>query len=566
MKRWMMLVFWLGSLVSATAWEQNVHGDRSRVLFKFTSMFDALPQQGFMPIRMHVMNRGLTEARYDVRFSSGSSWQNDPNVTRMNSSVRVPAGEERIVEVMVPIQPMDNHRNNVLRVSVNGPGISVSDMHLFSGSSWRHADQVFALSQSLAGRNRSELQMLISGGRGGDAVATMSLIDLTEDVRALSGMDVIILNTQEWNELEQAGRYLFQQWVGRGGMLVLASEGNSLRPRGIPGFEPGGLPDAVPLGWGVITGHSLSGGLINAAGLRAQVSAGSPGAGVDLRRSFVGRSWALQAQVRELNTPLGLLFVVVLVVAVLLGPVNVITAFRRKKVVRLLWVTPLASVALSLILMGVIVLVDGFGGTGERSLTVFLAPEAGLEVLTQEQISRTGVLLRRQFTLPQGAVMFPAILHPNQRVSGRHRLEGDRWDGDWFRSRNLQAQVLQHSRPSRSRIEVAPGPEGPSVFSTLDDHLTLLYLRDGEGRYWKAENLHAGQRQTLQATTQQEARLFVDSLRLRPNEAVVPVRGNGTFVAVSAPRKDGFLETLPSIRWGARSIRYTGMIVERSAP
>ena len=75
----------------------------------------------------------------------------------------------------------------------------------------------------------------------------------------------------------------------------------------------------------------------------------------------------------SLNAPLLIGFI--LVFAVLVGPVNLFWLADASRRHRLFWSTPLISVAASLLLVGVIALQDGFGGSGERVMATLLVPD-----------------------------------------------------------------------------------------------------------------------------------------------------------------------------------------------
>jgi len=566
MKKGLLLFLLFGmQWLRAAAWEQRVNTDNRRVILRFSSMLDSVPSKGFVPVRIHLHNRSTLPSSWDFRFSTSHNWNMDQNVSRISVRADLDGNQERVLEVLVPVQPSGGHGSSSprLHVSISGPGINNNAMHLFDGSGgWRSDKRFYAMSRGLTARNKDALVQAIAGGGGGESVATLSIEDLSEDVRAYSGLDAVILRESEWNALERNMRYVMRQWVARGGQLLLAAEAGERPPLDLEGWSGKG----IELGWGSIQPLKLEGELLDAAYIRS-ISSGFTGAfPVEHGDSYQRLRWQLRQRIPNLDPPLALLFLFVIVIAVLLGPVNVITAFRAKNPVRLLWVTPVASVILSLLLVIGILMVDGFGGYGHRALTVFLMPSDNLEVLTQEQVSRTGVLLRRSFTVAPGTVMLPVNTENNQGIDGNFTLTGQEWDGDWFRSRSMQGQLLQASRPSRSRLEVIHTVGGAQIFSELDAHLEKLYLRDSQGRYWKAEDLHAGQRKALASATQQEARAFVDTLQLRNGERVMPLRGDGCFIARAAPRREAFLPSYGAIRWREEHLRYTGTFLERSAP
>ncbi|MCC5844118.1 MAG: hypothetical protein JJU05_07695 [Verrucomicrobia bacterium] len=551
----------------ASAWQQNAHTDRGRVHITFSSMLEAAPLRGYVPLRIQIRNHSPQPSSWDFRFASSLNWNMEQGASRTAFRAELEGSEERVFEVMLPVHPSPSGGSSPrIQATLFGPGINNNTLSLWGGGGgWRSSERFYAISRSLAGRNQSALQQAISGGsgRGGDdTVAIISLEDLSDDPRAYSGIDVILLTLGEWNGLERGHRYVLRQWAARGGQLLLATKGENPAPLELPEWSDSG----IRLGWGQVLPVKLEGELLNPEDIKTRTHAFSGPYPLNDNSVFQSGQWTLRREIPDLNPPLGLLFLFVFAIAILLGPVNVITALRQKKAVRLLWVTPLASVVLSLILITGIVLVDGFGGYGHRVATVFLMPGDNLEIVHQEQVARTGVLLQRAFNVAPGTVMLPVNTEHLNRPFGHFTLDGHRWDGDWFRSRSIQGQLLQISRPSRGRIELIRGPGGPQIFSEVDARLQTLFLKDSDGGYWTVNDLHAGQRKALQPATQAEARAFVESLRLRRDERVTPVQTEGGFIASAAPAEDKFLPSYGAIRWRTQHLRYTGMIQERIAP
>src|SRR5690606_14510004 len=116
------------------------------------------------------------------------------------------------------------------------------------------------------------------------------------------------------------------------------------------------------------------------------------------------------------------------------------------------------------------------GGQGVRVVLADLQPardEMRL-YLTQEQISRTGVMVNTGFSSSLIDEISPVHLREsrrhrpggNPRRSMRYDISGEAFSGNFFPSRSEQGFVLRAAEPTRSRIERTPR-EGESAVPRL---------------------------------------------------------------------------------------------------
>ncbi|MCC5846886.1 MAG: hypothetical protein JJU29_02245 [Verrucomicrobia bacterium] len=558
----------LGFSPVRASWATRVNTDPSRVRIQLSSMVDGLPHKGYVPIRIQIENTGSTGATWTFDFRSTLNWQ-DQDVLNYATRVSLQAGEERILEVMVPLYPiregMRGHSIQPrLRVNILGPGLEAQSHQLLS-TGQSGTGEVLGLTSTLVGRNKSAIEQRFQS-RGGmqGRVLSAGLSQFPEDIRGLSGLDFLLITPDEWAALERGSQYLLMQWIGRGGHLLLAGPADASLPAAFQPYRGGG--NAAYLGWGSVTPVLMTGDTLDPddlVSLMAQIQRDRPAPG---KGAFDARAWQLRDLIPDVERPVVLLLMAVIAIAILLGPINVVVAFRRKRPVQLLWMTPLLSVSLSLVLILLILLMDGFGGKGHRAVTVFLLPAENLEIVSQEQVSRTGVLMRRSFSLPVTAMILPLrIDHSSGRGSqgSYSAAPGGQWDGDWFESRAIQGQAMIDSRPSRARLEFIPasGNAPPEVLSSIDAELASVILRDFDGNYWRTENIRPGSRAPLTPATPEEGQALIRSLSLRDGERVLPVTGPGVFLAQVAEGSGVFMESLDSIRWDRQAARYTGFLV-----
>lgn len=264
----------------------------------------------------------------------------------------------------------------------------------------------------------------------------------------------------------------------------------------------------------------------------------------------------------KLNAPLLIGFMALF--AVVAGPVNLFVFARRTHRHRLFWTTPLISVATTASLLVLIICQDGLGGSGSRVALIYVSAAEKQDVLLQEQIARTGVVLSSSFVTKDPCYIAPITLDFGSRPPGRdYENSGTSFGGEWFVSRALQAHWLESVAPTRAGIVFANATSTgeaavpPVIVSNISGVLEMVYFRDEKGRTWRAGNVQTGQRATMELEEQMPDLLPAEAgSRLSTMWSRVRDQ-NGFFYAIS--RDSGSLMgTLPSIRWKNDCVIYLG--------
>jgi hypothetical protein len=241
------------------------------------------------------------------------------------------------------------------------------------------------------------------------------------------------------------------------------------------------------------------------------------------------------------------------------GPFNLFYLARHHRP-RLLWTTPLISVLASVVLMALILLQDGVGGHGHRSVVVLSMPDRATELVMQEQISRTGVLLSTTFPEVEGAFLEAIQLQDRIHGTRSFSLARGRHAGEWFTTRSVQAQRIEIVRGSRSRVEMLGDGR---LASTLPVTVERLLIVDDKGAFWMARNVQPGDPFSLEPAPEAEVQdFFGDHL-----EHVTPLarmlidrqrgRTNTFFAAGAGPIA---IDTLPAISWSDDPVLFLGPV------
>ncbi len=378
------------------------------------------------------------------------------------------------------------------------------------------------------------------------------------DWRSLVGLDLLWLTDAEYTALDAPRRTMIRDWVSHGGRLYVCAQSAD------PALRAGvGLPEAgdeADLGLGHVQIVPWDGKPLPLTTVQSLTDA-SPSGRVD--PSFVQADWPMVHEVGRipLNAPFLIAFIVLF--ALVVGPLNLFVFARAAQRHRLFWTTPAISVGASLLLVGFIVLQDGFGGNGQRVMLCLFLPDQKKAVVVQEQVARTGVLFSRQFSMAEDLVLTP-LQSETSEGSRSYDQTGRNYSGDWFASRSVQAQRAEAVVPSRAEIQLlnadaAHDGAPPVVTSSVPATIKKIQYVDAAGHRWVGDELRTGERLTLRPGGPAPASpVPVGGSKSLDDEVNALLDRRGFFVAVAS---DGpFFDTLPSIHWNKQSAVFAGPV------
>jgi hypothetical protein len=343
-------------------------------------------------------------------------------------------------------------------------------------------------------------------------------------------------------------------WVSRGGALFVCGTPNAPAEFGPAGFgQVTAIADPrIQVSSTALLIHSLRGTIES-----------------KLANDYSGQ-WGARKELGEIKANVPLLMVFLMIFGALAGPINLFVFAGHGARHRLFWTTPVISLAASALLFVLIVLKDGFGGSGVRFALVQIMPAAKKSVALQEQISRTGVLRSASFITHDPTLIAPITLDSRTNAPKRKYENVDtKFGGEWFTSRSIQAHWLETIAPTRAEIsllnaaEVRGAGAAPVLVSSMAMPLDQVYFRDDRGGAWQVRNMHTGEKMTLQRIASIPNLLPIESgQRLRDMWDQVKDQ-TGTFYAVTSDPR-ALVETLPSIRWKDQRAIYLGPVARAS--
>jgi hypothetical protein len=188
---------------------------------------------------------------------------------------------------------------------------------------------------------------------------------------------------------------------------------------------------------------------------------------------------------------------IMLIFAIIIGPVNLLVLSRKKKKIWLLWTVPACSVLFILILLVFALLSENWGGqTRRRTLTILdetahratsigrlgyyypVPPWNGLEFSTESEISVYGMRDSSQ-------------LYTLDWTNGQHLYSG------WLRAKVPCQLLLRKSEPRRERLEAIHENGKLFVVNGLGVEISELKMFDFDSKIYVGSNIKAGEKKEL---------------------------------------------------------------------
>lgn len=551
------LILGLGVSVDCTLMAESLYGvDQKKVEVTVLSHFlNDVPNRGVMTLDLRIKNNLTSSEEWTFHFETYLGWDRK-KILVSQRSVSVDAKSAKTVRWEIPVFPsteLKRGQKQRLSVSVEGPGAEMgSNQELFNSSrnytSGNRSRSFVAVSPFLSvTRNHwdfSKFQKIAGNNNETIQVTEFDNEAVPTNLMGLSGVDILLMTAEEWEDLSENHPVLLR-WLSGGGQVVLLGENDQ---------------ESTRLGMGLIHRFAFS----NESKIVKRLSLLETFTSqISNENDYSRRNWKMSREIPKIQNSFGWMMLVVISIAALLGPINIWLSFRRKNTLQVIWSTPLISMALSILIIIGILFSDGFGGKGQRAQWVFLFYDQGIEISIQEQVSRTGVLLGNRFSLPEETEIYqlPSEAGRARRQIRYEQLPDGDWMGDWFENRNIQAQVLRRMRTSRSAVTYIAG-EKPAIISSVDATFSRILVYDEDGGAWIAQKVSPGEKHFLQPANQKEVRAFQKDLTVREEfimNGVNVLEQEGWFYAETL-EEERYIDTVSSVRWKNRPIWFLGPV------
>jgi hypothetical protein len=467
---------------------------------KVDAVFAPAAQQGSTPFRITISNRSGKDRTWKVNIGDSASRKLSTDITE---SILVENGAVVTREIYLPVAPLfAAYTYRSVRVNITSPGLGQ-----LTRSIGHEANDIFpaiGISKALARRSRFELDEHVKNRTPGDARFALPYLpeQLPINWRGYSSLDCLLIDLKSWEGLNDTQTRSLLEWVRMGGRLdifVPESQKNfAITDLGIDGVRTRvKATQSGQLSLGQVHVKKWDGNQLNISIVDDYTKIEETPRRSSELESYFGSDWTLRSEFGEKKFNPGLILIPLLIFAIVVAPVNLFYFAKKGQRHRLFYTTPIISVAACLIIVVIIFLEDGLGGRGYRATLADIQSQPGEMrlYLTQEQVSRTGVVLQSGFDANAEMVMDPvnlpnSVFNPLSSSSARniaYHFKGQRYGGGFFRSRSEQGFSIRSSQPTRARIEMeATQTDGapPSLISSLPVAITSLYFRGVDGKIW----------------------------------------------------------------------------------
>ncbi|MBX7211421.1 MAG: hypothetical protein K1X78_24155 [Verrucomicrobiaceae bacterium] len=544
------------------------------------AVFDPSPPSGCAPVRVVATNGSARDLTWSFEFISGTTAFRRNNESRSNFELKTPPHATGSATFIVPVA-----------VNYGETGSYRYNQHNFRLSAWTNAHGVkmgtefksrvvnfpaIAISKSLADANLTKLNDEVrrkssSSGRGSSSEifgSSFNPDDLPADWLAFSGFDYVMLSAADWETMKTGVRLALIQWVRFGGQLHVYVTKDSTELTDLPCEPPGVHGPKTRWSLGEVMKYSWNGSSLDASTVVGRYDRGTQREDMLTSHYASGSTWGLLKALGGRSFASWQVLVFLFIFGMLVGPVNLFVLAPAGRRHRLFYTTPLLSVGASALMIVFILFQDGTGGTGRRFTVINVEPGETTGYVTQEQVSRAGMLFSSGFDLAPSAIIEPLALPDtgwtklksgNESQATNLVMQGAKRSGNFFQSRTEQAHVIRSAVSTRARVELKSGgaPDAPpSLISALGFTVEELFYIDDAGKTWKAEAaLATGQAATMEPMDDSTARAnWEKATSLAGAELKNGLKNNaltrkGVFFATAKSAPGFTQETLSSIRW-----------------
>ena len=557
---------------------------------------------GFVPVRITVNNGSEEAGKIEISTTTTAGSYNEGSTLNSSFTLEAPAQQSTLHDLLVPCPSLLDYSRGDGTVTMSlRMGGSFGAASGAVSATYSDGQPAVLLSEPLFTPNASLLDNEVQTGGASSPAAVhrrhmsggpdtfagrFTATQMPEDWRAFSCYDGIAMTDKDWGDMTPGARNAVLRWNRMGGQLVIYALSSSSNLASL-GISESSTAKEADRSFGSISILPVTPDLKldPPSTVKLFDSSTSLPTVVSSVRDDFRSSWPLKANfgVQRYNYTLFILILVAF--GVLVGPVNLFVFAKSGRRHRLFITTPLIALGTSALLVGLIIIIDGFGGRGSRVALMEVRPDQGENsaYIMQEQVSRTGVLTGAAFALTEPAAITPVVLDSgnNQwaRLTDQNWGSGTRYEanfrdgklevsGDWFQSRSEQGQLVRAVIPTRGRIEARTLAGTPSLISTFEFPVKELYFRDASGGCWHAMDIEPGKAFTCTSSDASAMDNFLieaaGQFSNRARKALIKNKDNSLasrpnhFIAFS--EKAPGIETYEGIDWQETRTYITGPI------
>ena len=561
----------------------NVYNPKTGTEITLTTMSSTLPSSGYIAVKVNASNGEKLPITWNFDFTSRDHSYSESNNLASSFSLTCSSKKSKSVEFLVPlVTALQPDSPLVLEVRVSGTPPVLRGKNEFSGAQTYDWPRIL-MSEALDTPNSGPLDAAASGSaRYGniDFAGSFLPVNLSEDWRAYAGFDVLMLTSADWQTLSPGVKTAIHKWNRLGGRIIIYAVNPSVSLAALGYQESAETPNSLIRTWGTVELLPLPpSSLLDAPKTVALINKGKLSSHASVFGGELVSNWPLQYGFGERSFNPVFFILILIAFGIIVGPVNLFVFAKAGQRHRLFITTPIISLTASALLLLIIVFQDGFGGSGHRLALIEVQPEENTAYIQQQQIARTGVLLKTSFQTKTNQLISPVVLSESRwaRITPRNNGGESRFrisvgdkntqelSGDWFKSRSEYGHLATSIQATRGRLELLSPNGPPTITSTFDFPLEKIYYLDSSGSIWQSSgSLSSGRNTQLTPCPELDFQRWLkgQSKNLNPDskerlELVAERPGHFIAVAEEGP----FINTLPSLNWKESTALLTGPIV-----
>jgi hypothetical protein len=524
--------------------------------------------QGYWPVRLDITNHG--EDRVIEVYGRGDRWwrSGESGNSEIRQTIRLKRGDRQRLTISIPV--FGDNDSLMFQIRERGRTLQSftyagfqSNKSLDETGALIVADPASAIGPQAASWLRSAL-VITPAYRTPSAVSAVSpkldfILDpqrLPSDWLGYTSLRAVIIGIKEWAALSSAQKEALLTWTACGGeFMFVDGDLNTLLPDAQS--RPAGMTtddDLIHYYFGHI--RLVKSADISARGLAAVLLTSRDVD--DSRRTLpanrapdwlYGTDHGFHLPIPGVaGVPVRSYMTILVAFSVLIGPVNYILLWRKRRQVLLVLTAPLISLVFLAVLAGYALFGEGIGIKGRaQSFTV-------LDQTTKHAATRASVSLYAAGMTPWNGLRFPkatAIFPTGADGRGSRDPEViDLTETQQFSSGIARARAASNFeeisfRPARERLNFSRSGQNISVVNALGTDITQLSYRSGGVLYSLAGPLRDGAQATMHAGS---------SL----NSGTLPAK----FISIADHQQDGtylaFLQRSPFLETGAPNVDERG--------
>jgi len=552
-------VFMGGAQLSARASGEYRTVEAESLRITIDSEWGSRTAPGYLPVRFDIANLG--EARVIEIVAEGTRFfrvmRSGPGAIRFRQAIRLARGDRVHLTVPIPISAesenlrfeIEEDGRTIERFNYIGfqSGIAAADAAVLIVADPSSTFGAIARTWPRTAGPAASMRMMAPGG-----VRTTASLDFVLEPARLptnwlgyTSLRAVVIGPAEWNQLNDAQKSALLTWTACGGDLIVPDA--DLTALFGPRIPPSS-PDVAVRGYLFGRIHRPASAEITSSGLATVLSEA---------QKLQDANWALppnraldwgimaprgfRLPIPEVSgVPARAYLSILIVFALIIGPVNYWFLWRRRQQVLLVLTAPLVSAIFIVLLAGYVVAGEGLAVSG-RAVTFTMLDQA-----RKEAVMRASASLYAAGMTPGGGLRFArdvAVFPIGTDGAGtRDTITLDLTENQRFSSGVVHARAPTNFeeiawRPARERLtfaaEAGGSGVGVGVINGLDVTITKLLYRSGGRIYSLSSAVPPGGRAVLKPGGIEPAALVPSGLPLSSRfEHLVAHQPEGSYIAV----------------------------------